>query len=218
MNLELSFNITYIVLLTTGTVCFIEAIRADNHTVRHILNLETCISIVAAYFYSIFVSKIKLFEEKKIPIDWASLTELRYLDWAITTPLMILVLCATLGHNIKVGVHLAVIGLLIVLNYAMLGLGYMGEVNKIDKNTAFYSSFISFFAMFYLIYHYYIRPKFNFPNYVLYFTYLIVWTMYGVVYLLDYETKNIALNALDLISKGIVGLGIWAYFTRIIVH
>ena len=46
-----SFYITYAFLITTGTITFIEAIRTKDIKIRNILNLETCISIVAAFFY-----------------------------------------------------------------------------------------------------------------------------------------------------------------------
>jgi hypothetical protein len=57
-NVKASFMITYILLLTTATVTFIEAICTKFPEVRHILNLETVISIVAGYFYSIFLGQI----------------------------------------------------------------------------------------------------------------------------------------------------------------
>ena len=52
MNLTLyhSFYITYAFLVTTGTITFIESLRTQIEPMRHILNLETCISIVAAFF------------------------------------------------------------------------------------------------------------------------------------------------------------------------
>ena len=53
-----SFYLTYVFLLTTATITFIEAMRTKNNKVRHILNLETCISVVAAYFYGKFVEQI----------------------------------------------------------------------------------------------------------------------------------------------------------------
>ena len=218
MKLQTSFMITYIILLTTGTICFIEAIRTNIPTVRHILNLETCISIVGAYFYSIFIQKLKDYEEQKKQVNWNEITQIRYLDWAITTPMMLIVLCAMLAYNIKSKVHFSIIGIVLLLNYAMLGLGYLGEINTIDKSTAFITSFVSFFAMYYLIYKYYLCTKYHFPNYVLYFIYFVAWTFYGIAYLLEPETKNIVMNTLDLISKGIIGIGIWAYFTHIIVR
>ena len=56
---KMTFYITYVFLLTTGTITFIEAMRTNDSKVRHILNLETCISVVAAFFYSKFVSDIE---------------------------------------------------------------------------------------------------------------------------------------------------------------
>jgi len=40
--------------------------------------------------------------------------------------------------------------------------------------------------------------------------------MYGLVYMLSEDYKNIAMNLLDLTAKCFVGLGLWAYFTKII--
>ena len=53
-----SFYITYAFLMTTATVTFIEAIRTKDIKIRSILNLETCISVVAAFFYGVFMKKI----------------------------------------------------------------------------------------------------------------------------------------------------------------
>ena len=53
--IKFSFMITYILLLTTATITFIEALRTNNPTIRHIFNLETCISLVASYFYLLFL-------------------------------------------------------------------------------------------------------------------------------------------------------------------
>jgi hypothetical protein len=37
------------------------------------------------------------------------------------------------------------------------------------------------------------------------------------VYLLDEESKQFATNILDLIAKCLIGLGLWAYYTKIII-
>ncbi len=150
-------------------------------------------------------------------MDWSNLTTFRYLDWAITTPMMLVVLCVTLGYTIHIKVRLPIILTILFLNYGMLGLGYLGESRQLDKTVAMITSFISFFTMYALIFYMYLKPKYSASNYVLYFMYLVIWSMYGVAYVLDEETKNITFNALDLISKGLVGIGLWVYFTRIVV-
>ena len=63
--MHFSFYLTYVLLLTTGTITFIEALRNKIPMVQHIMNLETCISVVAGYFYSMFHEKIKKMKEIK---------------------------------------------------------------------------------------------------------------------------------------------------------
>ena len=58
-----TFYITYAFLMTTATITFIEAIRTKDMKIRNILNLETCISVVAAFFYGKFVHSLENDEE-----------------------------------------------------------------------------------------------------------------------------------------------------------
>jgi bacteriorhodopsin len=214
--IKFSFTITYILLLTTATITFIEAIRTKNPVVRHVLNLETCISIVAGYFYFMFTSKIAEYEKTSSPINWKEITETRYIDWFISTPLMLLALCVVLSSEIKLSVHLPIISVVILLNYAMLYAGYLGEIHVLDRMTANVAGFLPFFAMFGLIYWKYVMPKYNLANRTLFYLYFVIWSFYGIVYLFDEETKNIITNILDLLAKCLVGLGLWVYYVHII--
>lgn len=214
--IKFSFTITYILLLTTATITFIEAIRTKDQVVRHVLNLETCISIVAGYFYSIFTTKLDTYEKTNMPINWKELIETRYIDWSITTPLMLLALCVVLSNEINLVVHLPIILLIVIFNYAMLYAGYLGETKVLDRTSANIAGFLPFFATFGLIYWKYVAPKYNLTNRVLFYFYLIVWSLYGIVYLFDEESKNIAMNILDLFAKCLIGLGLWVYYVHII--
>jgi hypothetical protein len=216
MNMKVSFQMSYIILLTTATITFIESMRTDKPLLRHIFNLETCVSLVAGYFYSLFLEKLKYFEETKQKIDWKEMTLLRYMDWVITTPMMLIALCASLAYNIKKPVVFFPVLVIIALNYVMLGLGYLGEINSLDKVTAATSSFVAFFAMFGVIYYYFVSPKYHCTNRALYSIFLFIWSMYGVVYFFQEEAKNICLNILDVLSKGLVGIGLWMYFTNVV--
>lgn len=214
--IHFSFNITYIFLLTTATITFIEAMRTSSPTVRHVLNLETAISVIAGYFYSTFVEKIKAYETENKVIDWSDITITRYIDWSMTTPLMLLVLCLVLSHNIQKTVTLKVITAIVVLNYIMLYLGYLGEVNVIDRFLSMILGFIPFIALFYLIFINYVAPKYVRTNYILFSVFITVWALYGIVFMFNEEHKNIAMNTLDCISKCLVGLGLWLYFAKIV--
>jgi bacteriorhodopsin len=210
--LKKTFSITYTLLLTTAVITFIEAIRTPNSKIRHILNLETCISCIAGYFYTVFLEQIK---DKNI-IDWQSITQTRYIDWFITTPMMLLALCLVLSMNTNTIIHLKIISLIIILNYVMLLFGYLGEIKKIGQIYAMVFGFIAFLLMYLIIFINYVKPKYSKANYILFGIYFFVWSLYGVVYLFDEEYKNIITNILDLTAKCLIGLGLWVYYTNII--
>lgn len=213
---KFTFMLAYILFLTTGTITFIEALRAEDPMIRHIFNLETCISIIAGYFYSIFTGQIDEVSKKNIEIDWGEITKTRYIDWSITTPLMLIVLCLVLGGNTNRPLKIETITAIIVLNYLMLYIGYLGEVEKLNRVVAMIGGFLPFIVMFGLIFIDFVKPKYVFSNYVLYGVFVIVWALYGVVYMFGEEYKNISMNILDTIAKCLVGLGLWAYYTKVI--
>jgi bacteriorhodopsin len=209
--LKNSFSITYTLLLTTAVITFIEALRTPNPKIRHILNLETCISCVAGYFYGLFIVKMN---DKTL--NWHDISENRYIDWSITTPMMLLALSLVLSMNSNTKIHLKVIASIVILNYIMLLFGYLGEIKMIERYLATLLGFIAFFIMYFIIYINFVKPKYCRDNYILFSIYFIVWSMYGIVYLFDEEYKNMITNVLDLTAKCFVGLGLWVYYTKII--
>lgn len=208
-----SFTLTYILLLTTTAATFIEAIGTNVPFVRHLFNIETLISIVAGFFYTKFIQKISNSMKTGEKLDWDELTLTRYLDWSITTPLMLLVLMMTLSFHSKKKTSFKTFIIVILLNYFMLYVGYKGESMK-NNNIMWLLSYAAFFVMYYIIYITTVGKGIFFNNFLFVF-YLVVWTLYGVAYKLENEKKNIMFNYLDLISKCFVGLGLWLYFTRL---
>lgn len=213
---KFSFTITYILLLTTATITVIEALRTKTPVIRHVLNLETCISVVAGYFYSIFVAQIDKYNFEKKEIDWSEISKTRYIDWTITTPMMLLALCVVLGNESGQFVRFPVVLSIIALNYGMLYFGYLGEIHSISRIFALMAGFILFLGMFAIIFIQFVLPKYTFANAMLFGIYFSIWSMYGVVYMFDESYKNIAMNVLDLMAKCLVGLGLWAYYTKIV--
>ena len=240
-----SFYITYSFLVTTGTITFIEALRTNIVPMRHILNLETCISIVAAYFYGKFIlfiddykKKIRQLQQqfkqnkneenlvimnKKHQELQKKINMTRYVDWSITTPIMLLVLILAFRYNDnKSGIKFMDYLLILIFNYAMLGFGYLGEVQYIEKNMANFIGFLFFGALYGFMYYKYLTTKSggftkNMNNRLLFFAFLILWAFYGVFYQLGEETKNIGYNILDLLSKCFVGIYFWSYSSNIFV-
>ena len=211
-----TFTITYIMLVTTGIVIFIEALRhGATGFISHVMNLETAISVVAAYFYGLFMQELEHAEKNNTPVDWNKMSTYRYIDWSITTPIMLLVLCLYMANNINTTVKLTTYISVVVLNYIMLAFGYLGEVGTTDRTTGLVGGFIAFGLMYSIIYNTFMS-KYSFANSVLFWFYAVVWSLYGVVYYVGDGYKIAVTNVLDLISKCFVGLGLWAYYTKIL--
>lgn len=211
--IQASFTVTFVLLATTATITFIEALRTPTPYVRHVMNLETAISIIAGYFYTVFIGIIN---DKTSKYDWKDFTALRYLDWSITTPLMLISLCLVTGSATNVPIKLPVICAILGLNYLMLYTGYLGEMGSLSRPVATVAGFVPFVIMFSIVYAVFMSVKNVHSNNILFGTYLVVWSMYGVVYLLDEERKNIATNILDAVSKCIVGIGLFLFYSRVI--
>jgi bacteriorhodopsin len=205
--LKVSFYFTYVLLLTTGTVTFIEALRTNNPLIRHIMNLETIISLIAGYFYGVFLQEIQM-----KTIDWNQLVFIRYQDWCISTPLMLLALCLVLKKKSLLFSEYLII---LVFNYAMLLCGYLGE-KRFNKFLYFFIGFVFFGMLFgYIYYKFVYMQKYLFENYLLFFYYFFVWSLYGIVYLFQEKEKNLSYNILDFVSKCFIGLTLWAYYINI---
>ena len=207
-----SFTITFVSLLVSAVLNLIESFRTTLPHVRNILSLEACIAIVAAYFYSVF--KRKTNTQYGGSIDWKKITQLRYIDWAFTTPMMLLGFCLILAHHSKTVVTAVAFLGLVLLDYFMLYFGYLGETKQMERTSANIIGFIGYIGIFTLIFKNYVKnSKFN---YAIFTVYAVIWASYGIVYFLDDYNKNLVMNWLDLIAKSLVGIGMWAYFTKVV--
>ena len=241
-----SFYFTYVFLITTGTITFIESLRNQTPSIRHIMNLETCISIVAGYFYGVFLKEIDTAEketaimeksnndtcngfdsmvtketEKKeenstlLPIN--KINTMRYSDWAITTPLMILGLSILLGYENKIGFTISSLFMLFTFNFLMLLSGYFGEIGKISRLSATIAGFIFFFLMFGTIWKLFMTgSKVTSQSKLVFWLYFSIWSLYGVFYQTNELTKMIGYNFLDLCAKSFIGIYFWLYLTKIV--
>jgi bacteriorhodopsin len=199
--------VSYLVLLGYTTITLIEAIRTPIVNVRHIMNIETAVSIVASIVYSLFYEQIKTGN-----YDLKSFTHLRYLDWMITTPMIILGLLLFYNQRLA-AIPYETYGRIVALDWAMLLAGYAGESGVIPKLTGFLAGFAFLMIMFYVIVVHAI-PKGS--NLSAFYIFTILWSLYGVAYMQDEETKNVMYNILDVNSKALFGIGLWMYFGKVL--
>jgi len=217
-DILLSAYISLIIQFITGVISlygiFIPLPFKDR-ILREILILETIVQVIEFIFYVWLVVSFY-----KINYD---VTYVRYFDWFLTTPVMILSTIyffeyityestSILDITIK---DFSYLSLIIICNFLMLLFGFLGEIKKIYKSISIIFGFIFLFATFYLIYDKYVGDKLL--NKLLFFSMLFIWILYGIAFLLPYSKKNTMYNILDIFSKNIYSVFIFLkiYYTSI---
>lgn len=200
--------VSYLVLFGYTCITFVEALRTPSIHVRHIMNVETAVSLVAGLVYGMFMEKMK---EPDFKLE--QIMPLRYLDWTITTPLILLgviLFYTNTSSPIDWRVFAAIIG----LDWAMLGAGYLGETGQIDRWTGLGLGFVALAGLLWLLWG--TATKHGQPMAV-FWIFAAIWSLYGVAYMIpDEESKNITYNVLDVVAKALFGVVLWMYFGRVV--
>ena len=205
--LENSFMITYLVLYGTALITLIEALRTPNVRVRHILNLETSVSLIAGFVYGIIIERLK---SGALQLD--DVTKLRYIDWSITTPLLLLVLLLFASFENKTLVNFGFYSLIVLVNWIMLAVGYAAETKSITRTNGLIFGFGAYAVLLFLIWSQCLHGGKNSHAKFVFIAFAVIWGMYGIAFMLEPESKNIAYNVLDMISKVFFGIFMWVYY------
>lgn len=216
-NVKYTIWISLIVQLITGIIpihsIFIKINEKDN-ILKDILILETLVQFIEMLFY-VWIAFAVLNVKK--------MATRRYIDWVITTPVMLLTTIMFMKYlekkeqnkleqePVKTKEFLfdnrENIYKIVALNFFMLLFGYLGEQNIISKYISIPIGFLFFFKTFEIIYtNYAISSKLG--GQIFYFL-LVVWGLYGLAAMLTPNIKNMSYNILDLISKNFYGLFIY---------
>ena len=188
-------------------------IPEKHHILKDILALETVVQFIE-FTYHIWL----IYCFKQLTYD---ITFTRYFDWFLSTPIMLVSTILFLEYNTKLDQsdsdkseivqvsdilynNVSIIVLILLANFGMLLTGFLGERGILSRNMGFVLGTISFCYSFYLLYDRFVGI--NLTNQYLFWFMYIVWSFYGIAYLFPYQTKNIAYNILDVVSKNFYGL------------
>ena len=167
--------------------------------------LETVVQIIESMFYSLFVSD-----------HWRPETMmlLRYSDWFLTTPTMLVSLAsflydratAPLSSNTPLwkdfwfqhGKYLCI--WVLPFNFLMLLFGLLARLHILDKGVAWSCSWICMGLSFYFLW----RRLGDYGNLVRYTFY--VWSGYGLAEMLPVLWTNAVANGLDVVAKNMFGV------------
>ena len=206
-SLVIQFIIAIICLLGT----FIK-LDVPDKILHEVLVLETVVQFIEFSFY---VWLIYNFNNIKIDIS-----VVRYYDWFLTTPTMLFALiCFMVYFHKKTEFNSTteemsleniyhensnIINKILASNAIMLLLGYLGELNIISKVSGFMGGTFFLLYAFYYLYVTFVKNQ-SINKYLFWFNF-ILWSGYGIAYLLSHENKNNMYNILDVFAKNINGL------------
>jgi len=204
--------ISIIVQIITGIIdisAFFVNIPTEYSILRELLIIELVVQFFEGAFY--------------FWLAWnfthsLNITPKRYIDWAITTPSMLITLSMYLiylekkaacnTNELKVSTLLkenaTIFVIILGLNWLMLLFGYLGETKKIPVLLGVFLGFIPFLIYYYFIYVNYVTQNTN--GYLLFWYFFFFWSLYGLVAVLPYYLKNSFYNILDLFAKNFFGI------------
>ena len=204
-----------IVQIITGLIEIATALFApvspEFNIIRQLLLLEIAVQAIEGLFYVWLLLNFTCV---------INVTPKRYIDWTITTPTMLITLIFYLiflerreKNEDTTGLNffdLAVenrntISNILILNWAMLFFGYLGEMNIISTLTGVLLGFVPFLLYYYIIYQKYAVESSS-TGIKIFWYFFIFWSLYGVVALLPYYLKNGLYNILDLFAKNFFGI------------
>jgi bacteriorhodopsin len=210
--LNLTFYISLIVQFITGIVTlggvFYKLPKQDK-ILLDILALETVVQLVEGFFYVYIIMSLRHLRNNAV-------TQRRYLDWIVTTPMMLLSTIMYMEYENKKQYDKIVntkefifdnkknITNMFLFNILMLISGFLGETRMVNKYVTIPIGFIFMFLSFNIIYQNYVGNVDINKKIFMFLT--IVWGLYGVAALCPVIIKNISYNMLDIISKNFYGL------------
>lgn len=211
MSVEYSTNLSIFIQILTGVIAFkglfIE-LAAKHQILKEILTVELIVQVIELAFYLLFLQPVA-----NIVTGMAAL---RYFDWFITTPTMLLTTIVYFRYeeviekngtfNLKqfLQENKTDVFHIFFFNLLMLIFGYLGEIDVISKTNAVLWGFLAFFGSFRIIYKNYAQSTVAGRN--LYSILFTVWALYGVIYLFPDIPKNNMYNIIDLVAKNFFGI------------
>lgn len=214
MNVKFSTDLSILIQIITGLIGLqgIFLYLADKHIIlREVLTLEMLVQFVELFFYIYFLRSM-------VSNELQNMAAMRYFDWIITTPTMLLttIVFYKYEEHIEKNINKKLefwtfvkdnrdnIITIFVCNFLMLLFGYLGEIGVIDMMSSLTLGFLFFGMTFYTIYKNYAIHSKNAMK--LFYFVFIVWGIYGIAALMSPYTKNNMFNILDIFAKNFFGL------------
>lgn len=177
----------------------------EDYIFKELLAIELMVQTIEFCFYIWLV--LNLHKE--------NITIYRYYDWFLTTPSMLITLCAFLAPEKNLSQFLKKnansLSMILLFNALMLLCGWKAEMQPLQTKY-----WVSWGFLFYVLTFSYLFIAF-FPQskHPIFVYFLFFWSIYGIAAILPYKTKNNIYNILDLFSKNAFGIYLtWVIYQK----
>ena len=201
----ISLSIQFIIGIIDYLAINIE-INSNDELLKDLLKVELFVQVIEFIFYIwlfYYLHKVS-----------RNITPFRYLDWAITTPLMLITLSAFLKHDGTTSSRLSNFLLdnkdsiikIVLLNATMLIFGFIGEIGYLNPYISTALGFIPFALNFKYIKDTFLPSSEDKFKIGVFYWFVFFWSLYGVFAVTSYTIKNTGYNILDIFAKNFFGL------------
>jgi len=191
----------------------IDAEKGQGAILQTLLWIEFHVQNVEFIFY-LFLTFL-FYQEPKVFRKFAM--GIRYLDWMITTPTMLLTLMVFMSGCTSLSTYWnrysRITIFVFILDWLMLLCGFLHEHLSLQKTKCpsskdyIYYGFFPFFLMFAVIYHtFHTQTEKSSKVQFIFFWFLILWTIYGVAAFFSFSVRNTIYNVIDIFSKNITSI------------
>lgn len=195
-----SLSVQLVIALVTSAGFFLPNDKAVD--LFPVFLLEVGSQLIEMAWYAVVVCRYR-----------AILTWTRYLDWVVSTPLMLVSTALFFYHRRRLLLSDVLtqdmLYLCLGLNAAMLGFGFAFERGWIPAWLGLGLGGASFVASFTALATF--VPRHDDLSQGLFWTMYVVWAGYGVAAAMPDVPKNVAYNALDIVSKNVYGVFLFVY-------
>ena len=192
------------VQVVTGIVTAVGIALPQASGIQTILAIESASQVVEFVYYAVAVARY----------GGAIQTWTRYVDWFLSTPVMILSTCMFFEHRrggevLDVLTARADFYLAATLNALMLAFGLGAELAVLPRDVGLVCGGYAFVGTWTMVAR---TVDDGDPlSMALFYTIYAVWFLYGVAAALPYRWKNVGYNLLDLVSKNFYGIFLFVY-------
>lgn len=198
-----------IVQLIVGVIDYLainKEVNIKDEILKDLLKVELSVQVIEFIFY---IWLIYYFNQVS-----RNITPFRYIDWSITTPLMLITLSAFLNHDGNkpsrlsdfLSDHKDSIVKIVLLNGAMLFFGLIGELGYLNTYISTSLGFIPFALNFKYIKDTFLQSSEDIIKSALFYWFVFFWSLYGIFAVMSYTTKNTGYNILDIFAKNFFGI------------